>query len=119
MNIVSAETFVVGTPPHKGGAFWIFVKLVTDSGVEGIGEVYAVPFHPATTKAMIEDIVERYVLGSDPFEIERLWRLVYSGGFTQRPDISVTAILSGLETACWDIVGKELDRPVHHLLGGR
>lgn len=120
MKIVSAETFVVGTPPpHKGGAFWIFVKLTTDSGVNGIGEVYAVPFHPTTTTVMIEDVVERYVLGADPFDIERLWRLVYSGGFTQRPDISVTAILSGLEMACWDIVGKELDRPVHELMGGR
>ena len=120
MKIVNAQTFVVGTPPpHKGGAFWIFVKLTTDSGVEGIGEVYAVPFHPSTTVVMIEDVVERYVLGSNPFNIERLWRLIYSGGFTQRPDISVSAILSGLEMACWDIVGKELDRPVHELLGGR
>ena len=120
MKIVNAQTFVVGTPPpHKGGAFWIFVKLTTDSGVEGIGEVYAVPFHPSTTVVMIEDVVERYVLGSNPFNIERLWRLIYSGGFTQRPDISVSAILSGLEMACWDIVGKELGRPVHELLGGR
>lgn len=120
MKIVNAQTFVVGTPsPDKGGAFWIFVKLTTDSGVEGIGEVYAVPFHPSTTVVMIEDIVERYVLGSNPFDIERLWRLIYSGGFTQRPDISVSAILSGLEMACWDIVGKELDRPVHELMGGR
>ena len=120
MKIVNAETFVVGTPPpHKGGAFWVFVKLTTDSGVEGIGEVYAVPFHPTTVTTMIDDLVERYVLGSDPFEIERLWRLTYSAGFTQRPDTSVSAILSGLETACWDIMGKELDRPVHSLLGGQ
>ncbi len=120
MKVVAAQTFVVGTPPpHKGGAFWVFVKLTTDSGVEGIGEVYAVPFRPDTTVVMINDVVERYVLGSNPFDIERLWRLVYSGGFTQRPDISVSAILSGLEMACWDIVGKEVDRPVHELLGGR
>lgn len=51
MKIVSAKTFVVGTPaPHDGGAFWVFVKLTTDSGVEGIGEVYAVPFHPAVVE---------------------------------------------------------------------
>ena len=38
MKIVSAKTFVVGTPaPHDGGAFWVFVKITTDSGVEGIG----------------------------------------------------------------------------------
>lgn len=120
MKIVDAKTFVVGTPaPHKGGAFWIFVKLTTDRGVEGIGEIYAVPFHPTTTVTMVEDVVERYVLGANPFSIEHLWRRIYSSGFTQRPDVSVTAILSGLETACWDIIGKELDRPIYDLLGGR
>ena len=57
MKIVSAKTFVVGTPaPHDGGAFWVFVKLTTDSGVEGIGEVYAVPFHPAVVEKMIDDV---------------------------------------------------------------
>jgi L-alanine-DL-glutamate epimerase-like enolase superfamily enzyme len=56
MKIISAKTFVVGTPaPHHGGAFWVFVKLTTDSGVEGIGEVYAVPFHPAVVEKMIDE----------------------------------------------------------------
>ena len=51
MKIQDVKVFVVGTPaPHHGGAFWVFVKLTTDSGVEGIGEVYAVPFHPLLSK---------------------------------------------------------------------
>ncbi len=120
MKIVSAKTYVVGTPaPHDGGAFWVFVKLITDSGVEGIGEVYAVPFHPDVTTKMIENVVARYVIGSNPFEIEKLWRRAYSSGFTQRPDISMMAILSGIETACWDIMGKETNHPVYDLLGGK
>jgi 2-dehydro-3-deoxyphosphogalactonate aldolase len=120
MKIVSAKTFVVGTPaPHDGGAFWLFVKLTTDSGVEGIGEVYAVPFHPAVVEKMIEDVVDRYVIGKSPFDIEALWRRVYSAGFTQRPDVSMMAILSGIETACWDIMGKETNQPVYNLLGGK
>lgn len=120
MKIVSAKTFVVGTPaPHDGGAFWVFVKLTTDSGVEGIGEVYAVPFHPAVVEKMIEDVVDRYVIGTSPFDIEALWRRAYSAGFTQRPDVSMMAILSGIETACWDIMGKETNQPVYNLLGGK
>ena len=120
MKIVSAKTFVVGTPaPHDGGAFWVFVKLTTDSGVEGIGEVYAVPFHPAVVEKMIDDVVERYVIGTSPFDIEALWRRAYSAGFTQRPDVSMMAILSGIETACWDIMGKETNQPVYNLLGGK
>ena len=120
MKIVSAKTFVVGTPaPHDGGAFWVFVKLTTDSGVEGIGEVYAVPFHPAVVEKMINDVVERYVIGTSPFDIEALWRRAYSAGFTQRPDVSMMAILSGIETACWDIMGKETNQPVYNLLGGK
>ena len=120
MKIVSAKTFVVGTPaPHDGGAFWVFVKLTTDSGVEGIGEVYAVPFHPAVVEQMIDDVVGRYVIGTSPFDIEALWRRAYSAGFTQRPDVSMMAILSGIETACWDIMGKETNQPVYNLLGGK
>lgn len=120
MKIVSAKTFVVGTPaPHDGGAFWVFVKLTTDSGVEGIGEVYAVPFHPAVVEKMIDDVVERYVIDTSPFDIEALWRRAYSAGFTQRPDVSMMAILSGIETACWDIMGKETNQPVYNLLGGK
>ena len=120
MKIVSAKVFVVGTPPpHDGGAFWVFVKLTTDTGVEGIGEVYAVPFHPSVVEKMIEDVVDRYVIGTSPFDIEALWRRAYSAGFTQRPDISMVAILSGIETACWDIMGKETNQPVYNLLGGK
>jgi 2-dehydro-3-deoxyphosphogalactonate aldolase len=68
---------------------------------------------------MIRDVFEHHVLDSDPFHIERLWRRVYGRGYTLRPDISLMSVLSGLETACWDIVGKALDKPVYELLGGR
>ncbi|NNG05162.1 MAG: mandelate racemase/muconate lactonizing enzyme family protein [Inquilinus sp.] len=120
MKIVDVKTFVVANPPpHFGGLYWVFLKLVTDDGIEGVGEVYSVPFHPRVVEQMIRDVCERQVIGNDPFEIERLWRIVYSSGFTQRPDTSLLGILSGIEMACWDIVGKTLDKPVHALLGGR
>ena len=120
MKLVDCKTFVVGNPPpHFGGQYFVFVKLVTDNGIEGIGEVYSVPFHPQVVAHMIEDVFARQVEGTDPFKIERLWRIVYSSGFTQRPDTSILGILSGIEMACWDIVGKALGKPVYELLGGQ
>ncbi|MEX1037137.1 MAG: mandelate racemase/muconate lactonizing enzyme family protein [Sneathiella sp.] len=120
MKLTDLETFVVGTPPpHWGGQFWVFVKLTTDGGVSGIGEAYAVPFHPDVTVKMIEDVFARRLLGMNPFHIERIWRRVYSSGYTQRPDSTMMAVLSALEMACWDIIGKEANKPVYELLGGK
>ncbi len=120
MKITDARTFVVANPPpHFGGPYWIFVKLTTDNGIEGIGEVYSVPFHPSVVERMVADVCDRHVIGGDPFRIERLWRTVYGSGYTLRPDTSLMGVLSAVEMACWDIVGKELDKPVHELLGGR
>ena len=120
MRIAEFKTFVVGNPPpHFGGRYFVFLKLVTDGGVEGVGEVYGVPFHPQVVARMIEDVCERHLVGADPFKIERLWRIIYSSGYSQRPDTSLVAVLSGIEMACWDIVGKELDKPIYELLGGR
>ena len=119
MKIRDYRIFVVeNPPPHYGGAYWIFVKLITDSSLEGIGEVYSLPFHPKVVEKMIADICERFVIGNDPFHIEQLWRRVYSSGYSQRSDLSLMGILSGIETACWDINGKELGKPVYELLGG-
>ncbi len=120
MKITDVKTYVVGNPPpHFGGLYWVFVKLTTDSGVSGFGEVYSVPFHPDVVARMIEDVCERQVIGHDPFKIEQLWRRVYGSGYTLRPDTSLMGVLSGIETACWDIIGKELDKPVYELLGGQ
>lgn len=120
MKITDVETFVVGNPPpHFGGRYFIFVKLTTDSGISGIGEVYAATFGPHVVAKMIEDVCERHIIGTDPFKIEKLWRNVYGAGYTLRPDVSVMGVLSGIETACWDIVGKELNKPVYELLGGQ
>ena len=120
MKIVDARTYVVGNPPpHYGGRYFLFLKLVTDSGIEGLGEVYAATFGPHTLARMIEDVCARHVLGADPFKIEALWRRVYGSGYTLRPDLSLVGVLSGIEMACWDIIGKEVDKPVYELLGGQ
>ncbi len=120
MKITDVKTYVIeNPPPHYGGLYWVFIKLTTDNGVEGIGEAYSVPFHPQIVARMIEDVCERYVIGSDPFKIERLWRIIYSSGYTQRSDLSIMGVLSAIEMACWDIIGKELNKPIYELLGGQ
>jgi 2-dehydro-3-deoxyphosphogalactonate aldolase len=120
VKIRDVKTYVVANPPpHHGGAYFVFLKLTTDDNVEGFGEVYGVPFHPDKVTQLIEDVVERYVVGWDPFKIESLWRIVYSSGYTQHPDLTLVGVLSGIEMACWDIIGKSLDQPIYNLLGGQ
>ena len=97
MKIVDLKTFIVGNPPPtRGGRYFLFVKLVTDSGVEGLGEVYAASFGPRVFEPFARDVFEKHVLGADPFAIEALWRNVYGRGYSQRPDISLMGMLSRL-----------------------
>ncbi len=120
MRITGLRTFVVGNPPPSfGGRYFVFLQLTTDDGIVGVGEVYAATFHPSVLERMIEDVFERHVDGVDPFHVERLWRRVYARGYTGRPDLSLVGVLSGIEMACWDIVGKAVGKPVYELLGGR
>jgi len=119
MKLTDVATFVVGNPPPSfGGQYFVFVKLTTNDGIVGYGEVYAGTFHPHVVASMVQDVADRTLIGESPFDIERFWRRAYSRGFTQRPDVSLQGVMSGLEMACWDIVGKALDQPVYNLLGG-
>jgi L-alanine-DL-glutamate epimerase-like enolase superfamily enzyme len=120
MKIVDVKTFVVGNPPPRfGGRYFIFVKLTTDSGITGIGEVYTATYSPHLVAKMIEEVAQRHVIGSDPFHIEMMWRNVYGRGYSLRPDLTTGGIVSGVEMAMWDICGKETGKPVYELLGGR
>ena len=119
MKIEKVETFIVGNPPpHYGGKYFILIKI-TSNNIVGWGECYAPPFHPNIVKKMIQDVSDRFVIGSDPYKIENLFRNIYSTGYNQRPDTSLMGILSGLEIACWDIIGKDLNKPIYELLGGQ
>ncbi|NBQ83157.1 MAG: mandelate racemase/muconate lactonizing enzyme family protein [Alphaproteobacteria bacterium] len=120
MKLDAIETFVVGNPPPKrGGNYFLFVKLTTACGIVGYGEIYTASFGGHTVATMAEDVFNREMLGEDPFQIEKMWRRVYSRGFSSRPDISLMGVMSGLEMACWDIIGKACDKPVHALIGGK
>jgi len=118
---LDALDIIVTAPPAPGwgGRYWILVKLTTDTGITGWGEVYAAAVGPQAQSAVIRDVFDRHMAGENPENIELMFRRAYSSGFTQRPDPTVMGSFSGLEMACWDILGKDRDRPVHALLGGR
>ena len=120
MKLDSVKVFVVSNPPPGfGGRYFVFLKLKTACGIEGVGEVYAATFGPKVIEAMIYDLFARRWAGRDPFQIEALWRESHGSGFTMRPDLSLMSVVSGLEMACWDIIGKAVEQPVYNLLGGR
>ena len=119
MKLDSVKVFVVGNPPPAfGGRYFVFLKLRTACGIEGVGEVYAATFGPQVVAAMIHDVFARRFVGREPFKVESMWRETYGSGFTLRPDATLMGVLSGLEMACWDIIGKAVDKPVYKLLGG-
>ncbi len=120
MKLVDLEVIVTSPPaPGWGGRYWILVKVTTDTGITGWGECYASSVGPVAMEAVIRDVFERHMADENPENIELMFRRVYSSGFTQRPDLTVIGAWSGLEIACWDILGKDRDRPVHALIGGR
>lgn len=119
MKLQDLDIIVTAPPaPGWGGRYWILVKVTTDTGITGWGECYASSVGPDAMKPVIRDVFERHMQGENPENIERMYRKVYSSGFTQRPDLTVMGAWSGLEIACWDILGKDRDRPVWALLGG-
>jgi galactonate dehydratase len=120
MKIVATKTFIVGNPPpHYGGANWLFVKLTTDEGLHGWGEAFGSEIYFASAAKLIDEMCEHFVIGSDPFQIERLTKTLYASGYNQHPDILKMSAQSAIETACWDIIGKAVGQPIYNLLGGR
>lgn len=120
MKLQDLDIIVTSPPaPGWGGRYWILVKLTTDTGITGWGECYAASVGPEAMKPVIRDVFERHMAGESPENIELMFRRAYSSGFTQRPDLTVMGAFSGLEIACWDILGKARGRPVWALLGGK
>ncbi|SEP72227.1 mandelate racemase/muconate lactonizing enzyme family protein [Thalassovita taeanensis] len=120
MKLQDLDIIITAPPsPGWGGRYWILVKLTTDDGITGWGECYAAAVGPEAMRAVIADVFERHMHGENPENIELMFRRAYSSGFTQRPDPTVIGAFSGLEIACWDILGKARGRPVWALLGGK
>jgi galactonate dehydratase len=136
MKIVEIKTFLMhaGAPSLKSwasdGSFgvqhfsknltgsrnWLFVKVVTDDGLTGIGECSG---WPRVIRTAIEDL-KPLLVGEDPTHIERLWQkmqiAIMGHGMT---GVVGAGAMTGIDMALWDIKGKALDTPVWNLLGGK
>jgi galactonate dehydratase len=111
VKISKLTPFVLGTPWRN----LTFLKMETDEGLTGWSEVRQI--RPDALIGYVKQIEKRYVLGSDPFDIEALIRRGFVDDFLRMNDISAAG-LALVEMACWDIVGKALKQPVYKLLGG-
>jgi len=112
MRIVDIETYLVGNPWKN----WLFIRLITDEGIHGIGEGSLGHLSKTVETAIHE--MKYLVLGLEVFQTEllvnRLSRHVYADG----GQIKMCAI-SAIEIACWDAIGKALNQPIYNLVGGR
>lgn len=112
MKITHVTPLVLGTAWRN----LTFVKVETDEGLIGVGEARSLNKDEALL-GYLNEAVPRYVLGADPFEIERLVQGMFRGDFGRAGEIAMTGI-AVIEMACWDIMGKALNQPVYRLLGG-
>jgi len=127
MKITDVEAIYVRLPEVKeqcdSGQDALIVKVHTDEGITGIGEVDSAPLaaqgmilgpYSHTTSSGLRHLL----IGEDPFETERLWEKMYrSNIYAGRFGIAVHA-MSGIDIALWDIKGKKLGVPVWKVLGG-
>ena len=122
MKVTGFEVFpVVCPPPFRGGRSWLFVRLDTDGGPHGYGEMMLLGtgFRLPVVAAMMADLIEQAVIGHDPYDVEMLFDKVYGrAGYSHYPELTKLGILSAIEMACWDIIGKDCGQPVYKLLGG-
>lgn len=105
--------------PMTMGTDWrniTFVKVETDEGLTGVADARALNRTEAVV-GYLKEAVPRYVLGSDPFNVEQLVHRMYLEDFGRSGEIVMTGI-SLIEIACWDIVGQALGQPIYRLLGG-
>ncbi len=112
MKIVKLESFLT----NCGLRNYLFVRLTTDSGLTGLGEA-TLEWQEEAVRTLLHEWAEERILGACPYDIEQVFgnliRDQYQGGAT------VMTVISALEIACWDIVGKACAQPVYRLLGGR
>jgi L-alanine-DL-glutamate epimerase-like enolase superfamily enzyme len=108
MKITDVRTTMV-----EGNFDWILVKVYTDEGTSGLGEIYA-----GTIGGAMLGLLKPFLVGEDPLDVDRLYWKLYSA-FQREVGASLLAAISGVETALWDIAGKAMNVPVYRLLGGK
>lgn len=107
IKVTKIESFVLTNS-------WVFVKISTDAGVTGWGEMLKDDAKACAAGALE---VGDYLVGQDPTRVVHHWQAIHRGAFYRGGPIK-TAILSGIDQALWDITGKVHGVPVYKLLGG-
>jgi len=116
--VAEVKAFAVKPPTaDRGGREWLFIRATTEDGLVGWGECFSLPI-PGTGVRLAEAIGKMALVGRSPFETEILYQTVFKYGYDEHPDLVKMGILSGLDMACWDLIGKATGRPVFELLGG-
>ena len=113
----------VDTSKADGSQDALLIRIHTDEGITGIGEVDSLP---PVIKALVDappshsnaSGLKALLIGEDPFEIDRLWEKMYRGTIYYGRRSAAIHAMSGIDIALWDIKGKALGLPVSRLLGG-
>ena len=112
MKISEVTPLVMGTEWRN----LTIVKVRTDEGLAGVGEVRMVN-HTQALLGYLEHAIPNHVLGADPFDIEALVQRMWRTDF-ERAGATVMSGIAAIEIACWDIVGQATGQPVFKLMGG-
>ncbi len=107
IKVTKVESFVLKNS-------WVFVKISTDAGIVGWGEMLKDDAKACAAGALE---VGDYLVGQDPCRVVHHWQAIHRGAFYRGGPIK-TAISSGIDMALWDITGKVHGVPVYKLLGG-
>jgi galactonate dehydratase len=120
MKVTEVEIFDVRLGGGVAGWNPVIIRVHTDEGVSGVGEVaLAYGVGARAGLGMVRELAERFLLGSDPFRIEALWDQMFRQTFwAQGGGPVVYGGMSAIDEALWDIKGKALGVPVYELLGG-
>jgi galactonate dehydratase len=113
MKITEIKTHVVSTAWRN----LTFVRVLTDEGLEGVGEVRMLN-HTDALLGYLKEAEQNHLIGHDPTQIEDLIVKMYRNDFARAGEIAMSA-LATVEIACWDITGQALGKPVYELLGGK
>ena len=127
MKVIEHKTMVVeNLEPYIGGRYLLFLELLTDEGITGLGEritggAYSRNLTDLQSQiSLIKELVEQYVIGENPFNIERIWDRMYASRHDFRhPSLYATPVISAIDMALWDIAGKATNQPIYNLLGGK
>ena len=122
MNIRRVQAFTLAYPePHYKGVerYITLARVEADNGLVGWGECIS-QFREATlaTKIIIEQGFAPLITGENGLDVERLWQKMISHIWWYGSEGIAAFAVSAVDTALWDLKGKQSGEPVHRLLGG-